>query len=81
MRRAAFFGKILVKHAPWRSNMTMATVMTEEPQAAPRSPQFAYKSEWKRTTAVPLTRENFLDLLHGKSPLIREPGFLSPKLA
>ncbi|MCJ1393521.1 hypothetical protein MMC18_006396 [Xylographa bjoerkii] len=41
----------------------------------------AYESQWKRTTAVPLTRENFLDLLHGKTPLIKESGFLTPEIS
>jgi hypothetical protein len=41
----------------------------------------AYKTEWKRDTDVPLTRENFLDLLNGKTPTIRVPGFLSREVA
>ena len=34
-------------------------------------------SQWKTTDAVPLTRESFLDLLDGKTPLIKEAGFIS----
>ncbi|MCJ1250452.1 hypothetical protein MMC30_007680 [Trapelia coarctata] len=45
------------------------------------APFVGYQSEWKRTTDVPLTRENFLDLLNGKTPTIREPNFLSPEVA
>ena len=41
--------------------------------------QTIHGSEWKRTTDVPLTRENFLDLLYGKTPTIREARFLSPE--
>lgn len=38
-----------------------------------------YQSRWKRVDAVPLTRVNFLDLLHGRTPTIREAGFLTPE--
>ncbi|KAF1995392.1 hypothetical protein P154DRAFT_474327 [Amniculicola lignicola CBS 123094] len=34
-------------------------------------------SKWKRQTEVPLTRENYLDLLHGLTPLIKESNFLT----
>ena len=34
-------------------------------------------SHWKTDEGVPFTRENVLDLLYGKTPLIREPGFLT----
>lgn len=34
-------------------------------------------SQWKTTEAVPLTRESFLDLLDGKTPLIKEAGFIA----
>lgn len=36
------------------------------------------RSHWKTTESVPLTRESMLDLLYGMTPLIKEPGFLSP---
>lgn len=36
-----------------------------------------YESKWKRDTAVPLTKENLLDLLYGYTPTIREAGFLT----
>ncbi|KAI1633262.1 hypothetical protein F4809DRAFT_655278 [Biscogniauxia mediterranea] len=38
-----------------------------------------YKSQWKRTTDVPLTRENLLDVLYGRTPTIKEAGFLTPE--
>lgn len=38
-----------------------------------------YQSQWKRVDAVSLTRDNFLDLLHGRTPTIKEPGFLTPE--
>ncbi|KAF4552926.1 Hypothetical protein D9617_8g049390 [Elsinoe fawcettii] len=34
-------------------------------------------SLWKTTSAVPLTRQSFLDLLSGRTPLIKIPDFLS----
>ena len=58
----------------------MATAIpgfTEFPAVA--TPQTIHRSEWKRTADVPLTRENFLDLLYGKTPTIREACFLSPE--
>ena len=48
--------------------------------AETKSEQIAYASNWKRTTDVPLTRNNFLDLLHGTTPTIKEAGFLSPEV-
>lgn len=38
-----------------------------------------YASTWKRTNDVPLTRDNFLDLLNGRTPTIREDGFVTPE--
>ncbi|KAK9420888.1 putative Prolyl 4-hydroxylase alpha subunit Fe(2+) 2OG dioxygenase domain-containing protein [Seiridium unicorne] len=35
-------------------------------------------SHWKRTGPVGLTRESFLDLLFGRTPLVREEQFLTP---
>ncbi|CAJ2499772.1 Uu.00g026250.m01.CDS01 [Anthostomella pinea] len=35
------------------------------------------KSEWKTTESVPLTRESFLDLLYGRTPLVCSPHFIS----
>jgi hypothetical protein len=34
-------------------------------------------SKWKRTCDIPLTRANYLELLHGYTPLIKESNFLS----
>lgn len=34
-------------------------------------------SQWKRSTPVALTRESFLELLDGKTPLIKVPHFVS----
>jgi hypothetical protein len=34
-------------------------------------------SRWKRVTDVPFTKENYLDLLEGRTPLIKEPNFLT----
>lgn len=36
------------------------------------------QSKWKTTDSVPLTRDTMLDLLYGKTPLIKEHGFLTP---
>ena len=47
---------------------------TEPPAMDPI--QTANRSDWKRTTDVRLTRENFLDLLYGKTPTIRETAFV-----
>lgn len=66
-RNPTTFGKKIVIPEIPDTNPTIG------PQAAP------YKSEWKRTTAVPLTRENFLDLVYGKTPTIRSEGFLTPE--
>ncbi|KAF2420959.1 hypothetical protein EJ08DRAFT_673099 [Tothia fuscella] len=35
------------------------------------------QSKWKRVTDVPLTRANYLDLLNGYTPLIKEAKFLT----
>jgi len=40
-------------------------------------PPPAKLSKWKRVTDVPLTRENYIDLLYGRTPLIKEPDFLT----
>ena len=64
----------------------MATTKTS-PEGSPMdtSAQFtqasSYRSEWKTTKAVSLTRDHFLDLLYGKTPSIREDGFVSPEVA
>jgi hypothetical protein len=39
------------------------------------------KAPWKSTSAVPLTRENYLDLLYGRTPTLWQPGFVSPALS
>lgn len=36
------------------------------------------ESQWKRTEPTSLTREAFLDLLFGRTPLVREEQFLKP---
>jgi hypothetical protein len=36
------------------------------------------ESQWERTTPTSLTREAFLDLLYGRTPLVREEQFLKP---
>ena len=62
-----------------RKTMTTAIPKAEEmPAAAPPFPR-TYKSTWKRTTDVRLTRENFLDVVYGKTPTIKVEGFLSPE--
>lgn len=35
-----------------------------------------YQSKWKRTEPVPLSGENFLDVLFNRTPVIKQPGFL-----
>jgi len=35
-----------------------------------------YQSKWKRTAPVPLSGENFLDVLFNRTPVIKQPGFL-----
>lgn len=37
------------------------------------------ESQWKTTEPVGLTREGFLDLLFGRTPLVREDEFLQPQ--
>lgn len=36
---------------------------------------------WQRESALPLTRQAFLDLLDGRTPAIEQPGFLSKNVA
>ncbi|KAK4219694.1 hypothetical protein QBC37DRAFT_409552 [Rhypophila decipiens] len=36
-----------------------------------------YESKWKTTNPVSLTRESFLDLIYGRTPLIKEAQFIS----
>lgn len=38
----------------------------------------AYASVWNTTSPIKLTRESFLDLLFGRTPLVKEAQFLSP---
>lgn len=38
-------------------------------------------SPWQTTNPVRLSKQSYLDLLHGKTPTIWEPGFVSPKVA
>lgn len=37
------------------------------------------RSHWKTTCPVSLTRDNFINLLYGKTPLIEASGFLKPE--
>ena len=37
-----------------------------------------WRSRWTTTDSVPLCRDSVLDLLYGRTPLIKEPGFLAP---
>jgi hypothetical protein len=37
-------------------------------------------SQWKTTEVVPLTRESFLDMLDGKTPLIKEAKFIPEQM-
>ena len=48
--------------------------------AETKTEPIGYASNWKRITDVPLTRNNFLDLLHGRTPTIKEAGFLTPEV-
>ena len=55
----------------------MATAVQRFAESPAMDPiQTANRSDWKRTTDVPLTRENFFDLLYGMTPTIREACFL-----
>ena len=36
------------------------------------------ESKWKTTNPVPLTRKSFLDLLYGRTPLVKEAQFITP---
>ena len=55
---------------------TSATSHTDFVPAA-RSDAKISHSPWKTIDSVPLSRQSMLDLLYGKTPLIKEPGFLS----
>ncbi|KAF8544374.1 hypothetical protein BDD12DRAFT_816062 [Trichophaea hybrida] len=76
MARASFTRNISLRPNLFSRHITSTTPSTVELLAA-KPPQ----SEWKRTTDVPLTRNNLLDLFYGKTPLIKEPSFLSPEVA
>ncbi len=75
-------------NTPWNATTTRAATTTvstaartnELPPKMATAPPTS-KSQWKRTRAVPLTRENFLDLLDGRTPTIQELGFLSPEVS
>lgn len=41
----------------------------------------ARQSLWKTTAALPLERQNFLDVLYGAAPLISERNFISAPVA
>jgi hypothetical protein len=81
MASLAFTRNISLRHCLFSKNMVFANPLTSGLIAAKPSPLSTYKSEWKRTTDVPLTRNNFLDLLYGKTPVIKETGFLSREVA
>jgi hypothetical protein len=81
MGRVSFTRSISLRPSLFSRHMANATPSTAELLTTKLSPQSTYQSEWKRTTDVPLTRNNLLDLLYGKTPLIKEPGFLSPEVA
>lgn len=49
------------------------------PRISASQPQEAYSSLWKTTKPVPLSREAFLDLLSGRTPLIHIPNFTTPE--
>jgi len=55
---------------------TAATASSSSP-IVPAVPQKGV-SHWKTTDPVRLSRDNFIDLLYGKTPLIKEPNFLTP---
>lgn len=42
-----------------------------------KAQQEKYTSKWKTTSPVPLTRESFLDLIYGRTPLIKESQFIA----
>lgn len=47
-------------------------------QVGTRAVSSASRSPWKTTDSVALSRESMLDLLYGRTPLIKELGFLTP---
>lgn len=56
---------------------TMPSLSSQATDAAPLANKEAYHSKWKRTSPVPLTRESFLDLLYGRTPLVKEANFIT----
>lgn len=56
---------------------TMPSLSSQATDDAPLANKEAYQSKWKRTSPVPLTRESFLDLLYGRTPLLKEANFIT----
>jgi hypothetical protein len=46
-----------------------------------QSRSFLGRSPWTSTESVRLTKENYLNLLYGRTPTIWEPNFVSPAVA
>lgn len=55
----------------------MPSLSSQATDAAPVPNEEVYQSQWKRTSPVPLTRESFLDLLYGRTPLVKEANFIT----
>ena len=59
-----------------RTTNATATAIGDIPQQ--KAP---YKSKWKTTDAVPLNAESLMDLLKGRTPLLKQGAFLSAETA
>ena len=59
----------------------LPSVAVSPTAALPYRNSVSKESMWKTTEAVPLTRESFLDLLYGRTPLIGVPQFISRDLS
>ena len=59
------------------STITETNSVSEHAPAQTNGASTEYKSQWKTTSPVPLTRESFLNLLAGKTPVIQMPHWVS----
>lgn len=55
----------------------MPSLSSQATDDAPLPDKEVYHSKWKGTSPVPLTRESFLDLLYGRTPLVKEANFIT----
>ena len=59
------------------STITESKSVLESAAAQSQGASTGYNSQWKTTSPLPLTRQSFLNVLRGKTPVIQMPHWVS----